>query len=216
VKNPLALRGILAYPHTASGPGDFYSVRTADSANDFAATSATSQSTSMRNNQPMDRTPSSRTRQKSGRHSRTIIGIITALCAGAALAMGDAPDPDAPTSACLQGEAVQDSGLISQCRWANANTGMNSVRFTIHPDKPHARYHKGEIITAYFSTGVSLCDGQSDTTCGGRPQEITGQIIGNGATFNFKAGSDAFMEAKIKAYQINGVTHFGLDSCVCR
>ncbi|WPL18699.1 hypothetical protein Thiowin_03786 [Thiorhodovibrio winogradskyi] len=141
-----------------------------------------------------------------------IFGLSTML----AFAMGDAPEPDLPTSPCIQGEAVTGNGAISRCQWANAHTGWNSVRLEINPDKPHSGRSKGEILNAYFSTRMSLCDDQSDTECLGRPDDLIGLIIGNGATFRFKAGSDTFMEGKIKAFTSDGVTYFGFGECTCR
>ncbi|WP_143742044.1 hypothetical protein [Thiorhodovibrio frisius] len=153
-------------------------------------------------------------RQIAGGSARAALffGLSTAL----AFAMGGAPDPEASTSPCIQGEAVTGNGAISRCQWANAQTGLNSVRLKINPDKPHSGRPKGEILDAHFSTRVSLCDGQSDTECLGRPMELIGLIVGNGATLRFKAGSDTFMEGKIKTFQTDGVTYFGLGECNCR
>ncbi len=163
------------------------------------------------------------TKLNSQRHTAARIGrasalsaIIFALCMTKTFAMGGAPNPDAPTTACINGNAIRDSGIISRCQWANAQTGWNSIRLKINPDIPHSGYHKGQILSAYFSTRLSLCAGQSDTECGGSPADLIGRIIGNGTTFQFKADPNTFMEAKISAYKINGVTHYGLDSCLCR
>lgn len=143
-------------------------------------------------------------------------GLILALFGTPVLGMGGAPDADAPPPACVGGEASRISGWISKCQWEGANSGLHSVRLRINPDEDNGRYFKGEILDAYFSTHVLLCDGESDGRCDARAEALIGRIVGNGETFQFEAGPDIVMEAKIKAYDIDGVTHYGFASCTCR
>ncbi|MBK5967987.1 MULTISPECIES: hypothetical protein [Thiorhodovibrio] len=146
----------------------------------------------------------------------TCAALIFSLSPAMVFAMGSEPDPNAPPPPCTGGQATQASGWISKCQWAAINTGLHSVRLRINPDEKNGRYLKGEILDAHFSTRVSLCDGQSDGKCRGQPKDLIGRIVGNGETFQFQAGPDIVMEGKIKAYDIDGVTHFGFASCTCR
>lgn len=130
--------------------------------------------------------------------------------------MGSAAPPEAPPSACIEGEAIQVSNTISECQWANAQTGVNSVRLMVNPSEQHSRHSPGEILDAFFSTQVSFCGDASSPDCGDRPARLIGRIMGQGETLLFKAGADTFMEGKIKSYNNNGVTYFGFDSCICR
>lgn len=142
--------------------------------------------------------------------------LLFAVCTGQALSMGSAPDPNRTTSACLSGEAIQDGADWTRCQWANAETGWNSVRLQIHPERPHSQDLWGQIQSAHFSTRVSLCEDQSDTACTGTTADLFGRFVTNSMTFRFKVGSDTFMEGKIGTHTVGGIRHYGFIACDCR
>ncbi|MBK1648358.1 hypothetical protein [Rhabdochromatium marinum] len=141
--------------------------------------------------------------------------LLLTLCSAQLCAMGDAPDPEAASKICLKGEAVKLSGTVSECRWANAQTGWNSVTLTINPDEPYDTRESGEILDAYFSTGVTYCDvAAEDEACESRSSAMIGHIIARSDSFEFRAG-DAVLEGQVESYRINGKTYYGFAACVC-